>query len=64
MTTAELAEELRCSEWKVRQLARQHRVGMNLGGRAGYRFADVDVETLRKRLVPTAPKQGKRKRVS
>jgi hypothetical protein len=45
-TAAEIAIELRCSKKTVTKLARQHGIGINLGGSAGYRFTDADKRAL------------------
>lgn len=52
MRTRDLAEQFGCSDWKVRQLARQLSVGIDLGGRAGFRFTPADVEKIRRALAP------------
>jgi hypothetical protein len=48
----EVAEQFGCSDWKVRAEAKRHGIGYNLGGRAGWRFTDADVEKLRKAMAP------------
>lgn len=47
LTTKEVAALFRCHPKKVSALATQLKVGMNLGGSAGYRFTDADVEAMR-----------------
>ena len=62
-TAEEVAAELRCSTRKVTDVATQHGIGANLGGRAGYRFRDSDVEQLWEVLRPkveTAPRRRRR----
>lgn len=51
-TTAEVASWLRCSRAKVYALAREHRIGINLGGRAGWRFTEADKKALREAMRP------------
>lgn len=60
LRTRDLAEQFGCSEWKVRTVARQLGVGMDLGGRAGFRFTPGDVERIRKALAPKPPVERKR----
>lgn len=47
---------------KVWEEARKHGIGYNLGGSAGWRFTDADVDALRKAMAP--PKPVKRRRVA
>lgn len=47
---------------KVWEEARKHGIGYNLGGRAGWRFTEADVDRLRKAMAPPAP--VKRRRVA
>lgn len=64
-TTAEVAEQLRCSRKRVREAATKYGLGMNLGGRAGFRFTTQDLDELLEHLrIPAAPKKkrGSRKR--
>ena len=41
-----------CSSRKISTEARRLGIGMNLGGRAGLRFTEADVEALRRALTP------------
>lgn len=59
-TSAEVAAEFRCSARKVTDEATRRGIGMNLGGRAGYRFTDADVERLRKAMAPVVITEGRR----
>lgn len=61
-TTAEVAAELRCGRAKVYALAKEHRIGINLGGRAGWRFTEADKKALREAMRPPAatPRQVRR----
>lgn len=52
LRTRDLAEQFGCSPWKVRTIARQLGVGMDLGGRAGFRFTPADVQKIRAALAP------------
>lgn len=54
-TTAEVAQWLRCSRAKVYALAKEHGVGFNLGGSAGYRFTHSDKIALQRALRPAVP---------
>lgn len=60
LRTRDLAQQFGCSEWKVRNIARQLGVGMDLGGRAGFRFTPGDVEKIRKALAPKPPVEKRR----
>ncbi|GAA1909140.1 hypothetical protein GCM10009737_07860 [Nocardioides lentus] len=51
-TAQEAADDLRCSRRKVTETARVLGVGMNLGGRAGWRFTEADLERMRTALTP------------
>lgn len=60
LRTRDLAQQFGCSVWKVRAIANGLGVGMNLGGRAGFRFTPADVETIRRALAPKPPVERKR----
>lgn len=65
LTTADVAARLSCSPYKVRTLAQQVGVGINLGGRGGYRFTEAEYEQLREsmRVHPRpARRRGPRRR--
>lgn len=51
-TAPEVAALFGCSPRKVWTEARRHAIGYQLGGRAGWRFTDADVEKLRKAMAP------------
>lgn len=51
-TAPEVAAELRCNRQTVVRMAKRLGVGMNLGGRAGFRFSDDDIATMREALRP------------
>lgn len=61
-TASEVAAWLRCSRAKIYKLARENGIGMNLGGRAGWRFTAADKLALQRALRPTkqAPTQIRR----
>ena len=60
--TLEVADELGCSTQKVRLLAVKYRVGANLGGRAGWRFRESDVEALWAAMRPKTTQPIRRRR--
>lgn len=64
LTTAEVADRLRCSARKVTETASRLGVGANLGGRAGFRFTEAEVEELRASMRPNAPVGRRRRRVA
>lgn len=60
-----VSQELGCSPAKISVLARTHRVGVNLGGSAGWRFTPADVDALLRALRPKvidAPLPARRKK--
>lgn len=54
LTTREVAALLRCTPKKISKTATENGIGANLGGRAGYRFTQADVEALRESMRPVA----------
>lgn len=60
LRTRDLALQFDCSEWKVRQIARRLGVGIDLGGRAGFRFTPGDVDKIRAALAPKPPVERRR----
>jgi len=64
LTTADVAIRLTCSAYKVRSLAKHLGIGINLGGRAGYRFTEAEYEALREsmRVRPNPAPQRHRNR--
>lgn len=64
LTTADLAERLRCSERKVRKAASALRIGVDLGGRAGYRYTEAEADLLWESLRPVQPVERRRRRRS
>ena len=63
-TIYEVAHWLRCGRAKVAKVAREHGIGMNLRGRAGWRFTAADRVALQKAMAPTpiAPTTARRPR--
>lgn len=60
MTAAEVAAVFRCDPRKIWTEARKHGIGANLGGRAGWRFTEADVDKLRRAMAPAAPVKKRR----
>jgi excisionase family DNA binding protein len=54
LTTREVAALLRCTPRKVTKTATEHGIGANLGGRAGFRFTEADIDALRESMRPVA----------
>lgn len=61
-TAAEVAGRLRCSPRKIRETALRVGVGVNIGGRAGYRFSEADIEAITEELRPVAMVERRRRR--
>jgi biotin operon repressor len=62
-TTASLAAELGISSKTLRKKARALNIGIDLEGRAGFRYSDADRQRLIESLRPTEqPKQQRRRR--
>lgn len=55
-TVAEVAAWLRCGRKKVADVARANGIGMQLGGRAGWRFTAADRLAIKRALTPAARK--------
>lgn len=51
-TAAEVAAIFGCSKRKVTNEATRLGIGYDLGGRAGFRFTEADVEKLRTAMAP------------
>jgi len=60
LTAAEVAARFGCSARKIKQEAARFGIGMNLRGRAGWRFSEADVEKLRRALTPPPAVEGRR----
>lgn len=63
-TTAEVAEQLRISKRKVRKQAATLGLGINVGGTAGYRYSQTDIDALWESMRPAQPIAAKRRRRS
>lgn len=61
-TTAEVAEHLRCGPRKVRKVAKANGLGINLEGKAGYRYTQADVDALWEAMRPQQPVVAKRRK--
>lgn len=61
-TVKEVAAEFRCSPRKISDVARDNSIGMNLQGRAGWRFTEADKAALREAMRPKRAVETKRKR--
>lgn len=63
-TTADVAEQLRISPRKVRKQAAILGLGIEVGGRAGYRYSQADIDALWESMRPVQAVERKRKRRS
>lgn len=63
-TTAEVAEQLRISPRKVRKQSATLGLGINVGGTAGYRYNQADVDALWDSMRPVQTVERRRKRRS
>ena len=61
-TTESLAAELRCSKKTIRKRAATLGIGIDLEGRAGFRYSEADRRQLLDSLKPSAPVAKRRKR--
>ena len=52
--TRDVAETFGCSRRKITALAAELGIGLNVGGRTGFRFSDDDVEAMRDFLTRSA----------
>lgn len=64
LTTADLAARYRCSPRKIRKAAADLGLGVDLGGRAGYRYSEADAEALWNSLRPVQTVPQRRRRAS
>lgn len=62
--TEDLALELACSPKTIRRKAAVLGIGIDLGGRAGFRYSNEDRRRLIDSLKPDAPMVRKRRRAS
>lgn len=63
-TVKEVAAEFRCSPRKISDVARDNSIGMNLQGRAGWRFTEADKVALREAMRPKKVVAVRRRRRS
>lgn len=63
-TATEVAEELRISPRKVREVAKDIGVGANVGGTAGYRYSEADKLAIWESMRPVQVVERRRKRRS
>jgi hypothetical protein len=63
-TTSEVAEQLRISPRKVRELANAIGAYADAEGTAGYRYSQADVEAIWDSMRPAKPIERKRRRRS
>lgn len=63
-TTAEVADQLRIGARKVRKVASEYGLGINVGGTAGYRYSQADIDALWEAMRPAQPIAAKRRRRS
>jgi hypothetical protein len=63
-TSADLASEFGISVKTLRAKAAPLRIGIDLGGRAGYRYSEADRHRLIESLKPEQPAPRKRRRVA
>lgn len=63
-TAAEVADELRISPRKVREVAKEIGVGANVGGTAGYRYSEADKLAIWESMRPVQEVAPRRRRRS
>lgn len=67
-TTADLADELKVTRTTVRKRAKQLGIGIDLQGRAGFRYSEADrrrlIESLRPDVTPTKKRPRRRGRAA
>lgn len=63
-TSADLAALFGCDKRTIREKATALGIGVALGGRAGYRYSEADVEALKAALRPAVPEKRRRRRAS
>jgi hypothetical protein len=61
-TIYQTAARLQCSPRKVANVAKANNIGMNLKGRAGWRFTAADRVRLQLAMRPTPPEPVQRRR--
>lgn len=58
LTARQVAAEFQCSKRTVTRTATELGIGLNIGGRAGYRFTRADIDRLRDSMRPAQPVQA------
>jgi hypothetical protein len=58
----QLAAIFGCSPRKIRETATALGIGLALGGRAGYRYSEADLEAIKAALTPAPPVERRRRR--
>jgi hypothetical protein len=61
-TTRDLAEQLKIARKTLRNKAKALGIGIDLEGRAGFRYSEEDRQRLIESMRPAAPVQQRRKR--
>lgn len=61
-STADVAAKIGCHPGTVRRRTKELGLGIDVAGRAGYRFSDADIEALVESMRPTAATTTKRRR--
>lgn len=61
-TTAEVAARLRVGPRKIRKVAQELGVGLDMKGRAGWRYTEADVEAIMDALRPVQAVPVRRRR--
>jgi len=61
-TITEVAEEFRCGPRKIATVAKAHGIGVNLEGRAGWRFTEADKLALWEAMRPKKVAVTRRRR--
>jgi hypothetical protein len=59
-SAAEVAALFGCRKRKVTNEATRNGIGYNLGGTAGYRFTEADVDALRQAMTPLVKPEERR----
>lgn len=63
-TITEVAHAFRCGERKIAKVATEHGIGINLHGRAGWRFSPADRLALQEAMRPVKKVAPRRRRRS
>lgn len=63
-TTADLARDFKCAPKTVRKRAAKLGIGIDLEGRAGFRYTEADRQRLIESMKPAQPVARKRRRAA